>query len=150
MLIFYVFAMLAGVATAIEPGQNAEIAESIEHPLFAGVISLGVSIFGILALVAIMLGTGLVHLPEMARIAEVPWWAWLGGLLSAALTLAQLVVSKKIGAASFLGIIVTTGVITSIGLDHFGLVGFKQHSADATRLVGGALMIAGVGLVARF
>lgn len=147
MLIFYFFAMLAGIASAIEPGQNAQVSESIERPLFAGVISLAASV---VALVAVLLVTGQMALPSVATLAKIPWWAWLGGLLSAALTFAQLYVSKRIGAAPFLGIIVTAGVVTSIALDHFGLVGFKEHPANLGRLVGGALMIAGVGLVARF
>jgi len=147
MLIFYFFAMLAGIASAIEPGQNAQVAESLERPLFAGVISLAVSI---VALFAVLIATRQLALPNAESLAKVPWWAWLGGFLSAALTLAQLYVSKRIGAAPFLGIIVTAGVVTSIALDHFGLVGFKEHPATLGRLVGGALMIAGVGFVARF
>lgn len=147
MLIFYFFAVLAGIASAIEPGQNAQVSESIERPLFAGVISLAASI---VALVVVLLVTGQMALPSGEALAKVPWWAWLGGILSAALTIAQLYVSKRIGAAAFLGIIVTAGVVTSIALDHFGLVGFKEHPANLGRLAGGALMIAGVGLVAKF
>ena len=147
MIIFYFFAMLAGIASAIEPGQNAQVSESLERPLFAGAISLAISI---VTLLAVLLATGQIAVPDASTLAKVPWWAWFGGVLSAALTLAQLYVSKKIGAAPFLGIIVTAGVVTSITLDHFGLVGFKVHSVDLGRIVGGTLMIAGVGLVARF
>jgi transporter family-2 protein len=146
MLIFYVFALLAGIASAVEPGQNAEVAESLESPLVAGIVSLGVSILTILL---VMIVTGQAALPEAGKLAQVPWWAWGGGVLSAVLALAQLTIPKRIGAAAFLGIIVTAGVVTSIGLDHFGLVGFTPHPAEAGRLVGGALMIAGVALVAR-
>lgn len=147
MLIFYFFAMLAGLASAIEPGQNAELSTSVESPLLAGTVSLMISIATLALAMAV---TGQVGWPGLAKLAEVPWWAWFGGVLSAALTLAQLYVSKRIGAAPFLGIIVTAGVVTSILLDHFGLIGFKVHPADLGRIVGGALMIAGVGLVARF
>jgi bacterial/archaeal transporter family-2 protein len=147
MFFLYGVALLAGLATAVEPGQNAGLAKSLARPLLAGVVSLAVSI-GTIAL--IMLVTGQVGLPGTDRLAQVPWWAWLGGLMSAALTAAQLYLSKAIGAATFLGLIVTAGVITSILLDHFGLVGFKVHPAGLWRILGGALMIAGVGLVARF
>jgi transporter family-2 protein len=147
MLFLYGFALLAGVATAIEPGQNAGLAKSLARPLLAGVVSLVVSI----ATIAVaMLVTGQFGLPGVDRLAQVPWWAWLGGLMSAGLTMAQLYISKTIGAATFLGLIVTAGVVTSILLDHFGLVGFKEHPASLWRLLGGALMIGGVGLVARF
>lgn len=147
MIFLYGFALLAGLASAVEPGQNAALAKSLGRPLLAGVISLLVSIA---ALAAIMLVLGQGELPGLDRLARVPWWAWLGGLMSAGLAAAQLYLSKAIGAATFLGLIVTAGVITSILLDNFGLVGFKVHPAGLGRILGGALMIGGVGLVARF
>jgi bacterial/archaeal transporter family-2 protein len=147
MLFLYGFALLAGLASAVEPGQNAGLANAFARPLLAGMVSLLVSIA---AIAVIMVVTGQLGLPETDRLAQVPWWAWLGGLMSAGLTMAQLYISKAIGAATFLGLIVTAGVITSILLDHFGLVGFQVHPASLWRVLGGALMIGGVGLVARF
>ncbi|GJD46623.1 hypothetical protein AFCDBAGC_4506 [Methylobacterium cerastii] len=147
MVFLYGFALLAGLASAIEPGQNAGLAKAFAQPLLAGVVSLVISIA---TLAVIMLVMGRYGWPGMERLAQVPWWAWLGGVLSAILAVAQLYVSKKIGAASFLGLIVTAGVVTSVLLDHFGLVGFKVHEASVWRLLGGVLMIGGVGLVARF
>ncbi|WP_350223139.1 DMT family transporter [Escherichia coli] len=54
------------------------------------------------------------------------------------------------GAAPFLGMLVTAGVITSILLDHFGWVGFERHPATLWRIAGGLLMIGGVALVTIF
>ncbi|MGU3417921.1 DMT family transporter [Methylobacterium sp. D54C] len=147
MLFLYGFALLAGIATAIEPGQNAGLAKSLARPLLAGVVSLVVSVA---AICVAMLVTGQYGWPTLERLAQVPWWAWLGGVMSAGLTMAQLSVSARIGAATFLGLIVTAGVVTSILLDHFGLVGFKVHETGLWRILGGALMIGGVALVARF
>lgn len=147
MLFLYGFALLAGIASAIEPGQNAGLAKSLARPLLAGVVSLLISIATIAVLVLV---TGRYGWPGMERLAQVPWWAWFGGVLSAILALAQLYISRKIGAATFLGLIVTPGVVTSILLDQFGLVCFKVHEASVWRILGGALMIGGVTLVARF
>ena len=147
MIFLYGFALLAGIASAIEPGQNAGLAKSLARPLLAGVVS---RVISIATIAVIMLVTKQYGWPGMDRLAQVPWWAWYGGVLSAILALAQLYVSKKVGAATFLGLIVTAGVVTSILLDHFGLVGFKVHEASVWRILGGALMIGGVALVARF
>lgn len=45
---------------------------------------------------------------------------------------------------------ITAGVVGSIILDHRGLVGFERHPAGRWRVLGGALMVAGVALVAAF
>jgi bacterial/archaeal transporter family-2 protein len=49
-----------------------------------------------------------------------------------------------------MGLSVTAALITSIALDHFGLVGFKEHPVGWWRVLGCGLMIAGIGLVARY
>lgn len=59
-------------------------------------------------------------------------------------------VPQKIGAAPFIGLTVTAAVITSLVMDHFGLLGFKVHAASVGRVVGACLMLAGLALVARF
>lgn len=51
------------------------------------------------------------------------------------------------GAASFTGLTVTASVVFSVLLDHYGLIGFEQHAAGWGRIVGAALMCAGVLLV---
>ncbi|WP_227550513.1 DMT family transporter, partial [Klebsiella pneumoniae] len=48
-----VFAFLAGIASAVEPGQNAEVSDSLESPLVAGIVSLGVSIVAIVLVTAV-------------------------------------------------------------------------------------------------
>ena len=59
-------------------------------------------------------------------------------------------IARQIGAATFLGLFVTAGVITSLLLDHFGWVGFNQHRAGLWRIIGAILMIGGVALVGLF
>ncbi|MCK2053635.1 MULTISPECIES: DMT family transporter [unclassified Methylobacterium] len=93
--------------------------------------------------------------PPLARSPRAPWWAWLGGCLSVLLILAQLYASPAIGPrpsgeSSCPGIIVTVGVVPSIGLDQFGWVGLPVHPASLWRVAGAGFMILGVALVALF
>ncbi|MGU3543559.1 DMT family transporter [Methylobacterium sp. A52T] len=147
MLFLYGLTILAGIANAIQPGQNATLSKSLGLPITAGLITLIISttalLFGGLAI-------GKLEMPSGPQLAAVPWWAWLGGFFSVLLILAQLYASPAIGAASFLGIIVTVGVAASIVLDHYGWVGFPVHPASLWRVLGAVLMIAGVALVALF
>ena len=64
------------------------------------------------------------------------------------LILAQLYASPAIGAAIFLGIIVTVGVAASLVIDHFGWIEFQVHPASVWRVAGAVLMVIGVGLAA--
>ena len=86
-------------------------------------------------------------LPTGQQMQEVPWWAWMGGIISIAATFAGLMLAQKLGAGVFTGMSITAATVVSIALDHFGLVGFRQHGASPLRMVGGALMIAGVWMV---
>ncbi|GJD35350.1 DMT family transporter [Methylobacterium aerolatum] len=147
MLYLYGLTIAAGLANAIQPGQNATLAKSLTLPITAGLITLLVSTT---VLLVGGLATGKLEVPTVQQVAAVPWWAWLGGFLSALVILAQLFASPAIGAASFLGIIVTVGVLASIVLDHYGWVGFQEHPASAWRILGAVLMIGGVALVALF
>ncbi|MBP1180527.1 DMT family transporter [Methylobacterium sp. PvR107] len=147
MWYLYGFALLAGVANAIEPGQNATLAKVTGQPMLAGVFCFALSIACFLGIMIVVRLRG--HSPTEAA-STVPWWAWPGGILGAAVVLAQLYISEQIGAATFLGCVITAGVVGSIALDHFALVGFERHRASFWRIVGGVLMVAGVALVAVF
>lgn len=147
MIFLYGLTILAGIANAIQPGQNATLSKSLGLPVTAALIVLLVSTA---VLLAGGLAIGKLQLPTGQQITTVPWWAWLGGFFSVLLILAQLYASPAIGAASFLGIIVTVGVVCSIALDNYGLVGFPVHPASLWRILGAVLMIGGVALVALF
>ncbi|MCJ2136225.1 DMT family transporter [Methylobacterium sp. J-026] len=145
MWYLYGLALLAGIANAIEPGQNATLAKSTGQPMLAGLFCFALAVACFLGAMAILRWYGQ---PTAERATDVPWWAWPGGILGAAVVLAQLYVSEQVGAAPFLGCVITAGVIGSIALDHYGLVGFERRPAGRWRLLGGVLMVAGVALVA--
>lgn len=94
--------------------------------------------------------TGRLDWPTSDQVAQMPWWAWFGGIMGGGIILAQFFVARQIGAAPFLGLLVTAGVVTSILLDHFGWVGFDPHPAGLWRVIGALLMIGGVVLVSIF
>ncbi|MHB2211638.1 DMT family transporter [Methylobacterium sp. CM6257] len=147
MWYLYGIALLAGVANAIEPGQNATLAKVTGQPMLAGLFCFALSIVCFLGAVIVVRLRGQ---SGAGATSSVPWWAWPGGVLGAAVVLAQLYVSEQVGAAPFLGCVITAGVIGSILLDHYGLVGFERHRAGRGRVLGGVLMVAGVALVAVF
>ncbi|AWN35691.1 DMT family transporter [Methylobacterium radiodurans] len=146
MWYLYAIVLLAGIANAIQPGQNGALAKGLPQPLTAGLV-VGLGTF--LTVLVAGLVSGRLALPTYEEAARIPWWAWFGGVLGGGIVATQLLVAQTVGAAAFTGLLVTAGVVTSIALDHFGWVGFEQHSANLPRILGGLLMIGGVALIAR-
>lgn len=145
MWYLYGFVLLAGVANAVQAGQNGALSKGLDESLTAGLIVVAGTATSILV---VGLLSGKLAWPTAAQAVAMPWWAWLGGILGGCIILAQFLVARQIGAAPFIGLLVTAGVVTSIILDNFGWVGFEQHPASVWRILGGLLMVVGVALVA--
>jgi bacterial/archaeal transporter family-2 protein len=144
--LLYLFAVAAGAVSTALSGSNATMSKQLAQPITAGLI---VQTITIGALLVVGLFYGGMAWPGGQKIGALPWWAWLGGFGEAIILLAQLAVAQKIGAAPFLAITVTAGVVVSILMDQFGWVGFERNPAQWTRLLGGALMVGGVILVTK-
>ena len=140
------FAVLAGLLNSVQAGANGTLGKQIGQ-FQAGLVVFSVSFVLFTAIGAV---SGRLGWPSMDRIGAAPWWAWCGGLMGGALVLSQLFVAQSLGSAVFMGLTVTAATIMSLALDHYGLVGFQQHSVNLGRIAGAALMIGGVGLIAWF
>ena len=140
------FAALAGVLNTIQSGTNTQLAKALGQPGWS------VAIVGCVTMLTGVAYAVATHnrLPTADAIAHVSWWGWVGGMLGAVFVLSALLVAKEVGAAVFLATTVTAGVVTSLAMDHFGMLGFDVHPAGAGRLAGGALMVAGLVLIAHF
>ena len=84
-----------------------------------------------------------------AQAGSVSWWAWSGGLISIGSTIAGLLLVQKLGSGIFTCLSLTASLLVSVLLDQFGLLGLKPHAASSGRLIGCALLVAGVWLVNR-
>lgn len=143
----YLLTALVGLANAVQTGANSSLGKALDNKFAAALCILAGSISTIL--VAGLL-SGRLGLPAMDKVAGAPWWAWTGGTLAAAFVLAQLFMAEQVGAAVFMTIVVTAAVTMSLVMDHYGLLGFKEHAAGWGRIVGAGLMFAGLALIAKF
>ncbi len=144
-------AIIAGAANPFQAGANAELNKQTASPALAGV---WVYLSGLLVLLlAAFMARRFtaVHLDHMASaLPQVHWWAWFGGVISIASTLAGLMFAQRLGAGLFTSLSITASLVVSVLLDQFGLLGFSRHTASPARLAGCALLVAGVWLVSRF
>ncbi len=142
----YVLAAAAGAANPAQAAANAELKKTLGQLLVATIF---VYVSGLIGVVVIQL-ISRQPLPTADRLSSVPWWAWTGGLLSIGATLAGAAFAQRMGSGVFTGIAVTSSLLMSLVLDNYGWMGFKVHPASWPRIVGGALMVGGLWLMAKF
>jgi transporter family-2 protein len=140
------FVVAAGSFSAVQAGANAQLRKSLDQPLMAALCVYGT---GLIALLIAVPFTGLTGFAP-SKAAQVPWWAWLGGLPSIMSTMAGLMLVRKMGSTFFTATTVTCSLVCAVLLDHFGWVGFEVHRANPWRIAGCVLLLGGLFLVSKF
>lgn len=143
---YLLFAFAAGVALPVQFGINAQLATWLDSPVRAAFVSFLTGTI-ILAIAAALVFK---PLPSVNRLGHAPWWVWLGGALGAFYVAGSIVSAPRLGAAALIAVVVAGQSIASVVVDHFGWVGFEPKHVSPGRLVGIALVGAGVVLVRLF
>jgi arsenical pump membrane protein len=142
----YPVILVAGALQAWGPPMNGALRNALTNPWLASLVSF----LPIVALLGVMLMCLPRPLPTVEGVSGMPWWAPLGGLAGAFAVVAGLLFVDKVGAAVFAGLTITANILMSLAIDQFGLFGMPVHHLGLWRVVGGALMVAGIALVAVF
>ena len=101
-----------------------------------------------LELILVLLASG-ASVPALDTVRQISWWKWTGGLIGAVYVTTVIVSVPKIGTANLVSLSVAGQLLAAVVLDHYGLLGFVLHPANGWRLLGLALIMAGVLLVVR-
>lgn len=73
-----------------------------------------------------------------------PLWLWFGGTAGVAYITAALVLTPKIGVASFMVSVVAGQMLASLFLDYMGIMDLATRSIGWGKLIGVALIIMGM------
>lgn len=146
-VLLVLFAVVAGVSNPVQSGANSEL---LKHLHSVVVAAFTVYAFGSILLIASVPFLGFNLKGALGGYAGAPWWAYLGGLCNVIFLLASLTIAKKLGSAAFTTLVVISATLTSVALDQFGLMGFKERPASLLRLLGCGLAVAGVVLIGLF
>ena len=140
---------LAGGGLAFQAVVNGRMRDFLAHPIHAALASfvIGTAALAVAAAVALAIGA---PRPSLARVAQAPWWVWLGGLLGAYYILTTVTILPRVGATVFLAVVVAGQLAAAIAIDHTGAFGVERHPVSAGRIAGGVLLVLGVLLVRRF
>ena len=139
-----VLAVAAGASIVIQQALNANLRVELGSAAWSGFTSYLVGLV-CMALLAIALGDPL----PTAAFARIPWWTWSGGLFGAIYIALAILLVPKLGAATFIALLVAGQMLASVTLDHFGWIGLAQRPLDLPRAMGVLLLIGGVILVRR-
>jgi bacterial/archaeal transporter family-2 protein len=146
LLFYIILALVAGACAPTQAGINAQLRVVTGDPTLAALISFAVGTLSLLACVLLLRITW----PAVHTFWQLPWWMWTGGCLGAFLVFVTIILAPKLGAATTLAFMIAGQMLTSLILDHYGLVGFPEHPASAWRLVGGVFLVIGVVMIKRF
>ncbi len=139
----YVLALGAGVSVATQQVLNGSLRTSLASPAWAGLVSYA---GGLLTMIVAVIAMG-ERVPSWKTMAEVPWWAWSGGLFGGAFILLAILLLPSLGAATLFALVIAGQVLAAVTLDHFGALGLTPHPISTARLMGAVLLIAGVILI---
>lgn len=139
-------AIIAGSLMVVQAACNSALEKGLDRPVTVALISLGA---GVAVLFVAGLISGHLEFPP-GKAAQIPWWAWLGGICGATALLSQPIAAPQLGAAMYIGLFVTASSVVSVIVDHFGWLGFAEHTAGLGRIAGCVLMVLGIVLVSLF
>jgi bacterial/archaeal transporter family-2 protein len=139
-------ALAAGAVLPIQGAINAQLRSDLDAPVATGAFSfLVVTAAMLVALAAVPRRR--VRRPTPAALRRLPWWGWLGGLCGATYVTAVFVLIPEIGAAPTIALTVAGQQIASVLVDRHGLLRLPRRPTPPARLLGVAVLLAGVALV---
>ena len=142
----YPIIIVCGALQAWGPPMNGALRQALTNPWLASIVSF----LPIVAFLGVLLLCQPRPLPTADGVGGMAWWAPLGGLVGAFAVVAGLLFVDKVGAGAFAGLTITANILMSLAIDHFGMFGMEVHGMTWLRALGGALLVAGIALIAAF
>ncbi|MBH3410201.1 DMT family transporter [Pseudomonas putida] len=136
-------ALLAGFVLPYQAASNAAVGRALGHWLWGAFTSLTVSSVVVITALLILR----VPMPDLGKALQGPWWLWIGGVLGALYVAGAAALTPKLGTAGFLVLVVAGQILTSVIVDHFGLMGVASKPVNLARVAGVLLILGGVLLV---
>ena len=147
MIVFYVLlAAACGAFVVVQASINGELRLLVGDPYRTALISTTVSTIFMFALSGVLVGK---PVPDASTFTNASWWMWIGGVLGAIYVAAATVLVAKLGSAVLFTLVILGQLVMAVVMDHFGWIGLEKHPVNAARVLGIALVLAGVVLVRR-
>jgi len=139
--LFLGLAALSGAAMALQGTFNAALGKVI------GVwqSTLVVHVIGVLTVVIIIIALGAGW--QTNKLQEVPWYAYLGGIMNVVIIYAVVRTIPQIGVGNATTAIIVAQILTALMIDNLGAFGMKQYDFQIKDLLGVLLLAAGARIL---
>ena len=138
-----IIVVIAGAGIPVQVASNARLEKAVK----SATLSVAISFFvGGLAMAALTMA-GVLGRADLAGASSAPWWAWIGGLISAGIVIASIIALPQSGAGAVIAATVFGQLIIAAVLDHFGWLGVPQIRINWYRACGAVLLLGGALLM---
>ena len=141
-LLFFPVAVLIGLLMPVQFAVNSALTRFTHSPVLTAAFSYGGGA------TALLLGLLIAHRGRvpLGRLAGAPGWSWLGGVVGSAYVVGSVVLTRLLGAALAVTLVIAAQVVASLLLDHFALLGLKRRAFTPARAAALLLVLAALGL----
>jgi bacterial/archaeal transporter family-2 protein len=141
--------LLGGAVLPVQAAVNAQLRNDLNAPLTVGAISflLATATMALCLVATLILPRRPRSRPEFRPLRRVPRWAWLGGAIGATYVTAMFLLIPHIGAAPAVALTVAGQQLAGAPVDHYGLLRLPRRQVTRSRLIGVAVLLAGVALL---
>ncbi len=143
---YLIVAVCAGMALPFQAGINASLAKQ----LGSAPQSAWVSFLGGLLMMSFFCWVKGAGVPSLRVLQQAPPHLLTGGFLGGTMVITVILLAPKIGAVAVVACLVVGQLLVSVIIDHYGWVGFHVRPISAMRLLGVAMLIAGVFIIQRY
>ena len=137
---YFIWALLAGAFIPLIGILNARVGRALGEPIYATVIVFFVAIL-IALLASVVFGKSNLTTQNLQNLAPFDYGA---GLIVAFYVISATVLAPKIGVANFIVMAVSSQILFSLMIDHFGLFGAPIKPISITQLFGAVMLLIGL------
>ncbi len=144
-LIWIFLVCLAGALLPIQAGMNTRLGQATGSPVWASTFSFLVGTVGLILYILVTRQT-----VSWSGVREAPGYVWLAGLMGAFYVTIIILAFPRLGPGLTFGLIVAGQMVLSVVLEHNNILVAHPTPINAMKLLGIALIIAGVVIIRKY
>ena len=137
---YFIWALVAGAFIPLIGILNARVGRALGEPIYATVVVFFVAIL-IALLASVVFGKSSLTTQNLQNLEPFDYGA---GLIVAFYVISATVLAPKIGVANFIVMAVSSQILFSLMIDHFGLFGAPVKPISITQLFGAVMLLIGL------